>query len=79
MLKKKLKVIDKMPLRDFRNVEYYRIKKDDSWDTAFILIPYETPYEHCVDYIWGELSGMNLIDDLQSVVVCNFPDQPTLI
>jgi hypothetical protein len=68
-----------MPLRDFRSVEYYRIKKDGLWDTQFILIPYEVPYEHCVDYIWGELSGMNLIDDLKAVAVCNFSVTATTV
>jgi hypothetical protein len=63
-----------MPLRDFRFVEYYRIKKDKSWDTQSILIPMEIPYEHCIDYIWGELSGLNLIDDLESISISNFPE-----
>jgi hypothetical protein len=63
-----------MPLRDFRSVEYYRIKKDNSWDTQFILVPFEVPYEQCVDYIWGELSGLNLTDNLQSIAIYNFPE-----
>ncbi len=63
-----------MPLRDFRTVEYYRIKKDKSWDTQSILIPMEIPYEHCIDYIWGQLSGLNLIDDLESISISNFPE-----
>lgn len=63
-----------MPLRDFRSVEYYRIKKDGSWDTQFVLVPSDVSYEHCVDYIWGELSGLNLTDNLQSVAICNFPE-----
>ena len=63
-----------MPIRDFRTVEYYRIKKDKSWDTQSILIPMEIPYEHSIDYIWGQLSGLNLIDDLESISISNFPE-----
>jgi hypothetical protein len=63
-----------MPLRDFRSVEYYRIKKDNSWDTQSMLIPFEIPYEHCVDYIWGELTGLKMIDNIQSISISNFPE-----
>ena len=63
-----------MPIREFRNVEYYRIKKDNSWDTQFIMVPFEIPYESCIDYIWGELVGLNLSDNIQSISICNFPE-----
>jgi hypothetical protein len=63
-----------MPLRDFRSVEYYRIKKDNSWDTQSMLIPFEIPYEHCVDYIWGELTGLKMINNIQSISISNFPE-----
>jgi hypothetical protein len=59
-----------MPFRDFRSVEYYRIKKDNSWDTQSMLIP----YEHCVDYIWGELTGLKMINNIQSISISNFPE-----
>jgi len=63
-----------MPLRDFRNVEYYRLKKDTSWDTQSMLIPFEIPYEHCIDYIWDELTGLKMIDNIQSISISNFPE-----
>ena len=63
-----------MPLRDFRSVEYYRIKKDNSWDTQTILIPFDIPYEQSVDYIWSELGGLKMIDDIQSISISNFPE-----
>lgn len=63
-----------MPMREFRNVEYYRMKKDNSWDTQFILVPIEVPYESCIDYIWGELVGLKLSDNIQSISICNFPE-----
>jgi len=62
-----------MPLRDFRSVEYYRIKKDNSWDTQNILVPIEIPYEQCVDYIMSELSGLKLTDNIQTIAICKFP------
>jgi hypothetical protein len=63
-----------MPLRDFRSVEYYRMKKDNSWDTQTILIPFEIPYEQSVDYIWGEVIALSLSDNIQSIAICNFPE-----
>jgi|688.fasta_scaffold24801_9 hypothetical protein len=63
-----------MPLRDFRSVEYYRMKKDNSWDTQTILIPFEIPYEQSIDYIWDELNGLKMIDDIQSISISNFPE-----
>ena len=63
-----------MPLRDFRNVEYYRIQLDDSWDIQTMLVPFEIPYEHCIDYIFSELVGLNLTDNLGNIAICSFPD-----
>jgi hypothetical protein len=39
-----------------------------------MLIPFEIPYEHCVDYIWGELTGLKMIDNIQSISISNFPE-----
>lgn len=63
-----------MPMREFRNVEYYRMMKDNSWDTQFIMIPLEVPYEQCVEYIWGEVLALSLSDNIQSIAICNFPE-----
>ena len=63
-----------MPARDFRSVEYYRIMKDNSWDTQFIMVPFEIPYEHCVDYIWNELTELKLSCNIQNISICNFPE-----
>jgi len=63
-----------MPLRDFRNVEYFRIKKDNSWDTQTILIPFDIPYEQSIDYIWSELTGLKMIDDIQNISISYFPE-----
>ena len=63
-----------MPLRDFRNIEYYRIKNDNTWDTQMVLVPYEIPYEHCIDYIWGEVLELSLSENIQSIAICNFPE-----
>jgi len=63
-----------MPLRNFRNVEYYRIKNDNTWDTQTVLIPYEIPYENCIDYIWYQMSDLNLTDNIKTIAICNFPE-----
>lgn len=68
-----------MPLRNFRNVEYYMIMKDDSWATGRILIPEEIPYEDSVDYIWGELTGMEKIENIKSISISNFPPATTTV
>lgn len=66
-----------MPLRDFRNVEYYRIKKDNSWDIKTIMIPSDVPYEHCIDYILTELTALGLTDNVKDIAICNFPESFT--
>lgn len=60
---------------ELRKVEYYRIKKDNSWDTEIALIPFEIPYENSVDYIWYILSDLNLTEDIQTIVICSFSEE----
>jgi hypothetical protein len=64
-----------MPLRDFRSVEYCRLKKDFSWDTQHMLIPFELSFDEAATYIWNELNGMNLLNDIQNITILVFPEE----
>jgi hypothetical protein len=64
-----------MSTSELRKVEYYRIKKDNSWDTEVALIPFEIPYENSVDYIWHILSDLNLTKDIHTIVICSFSEE----
>jgi hypothetical protein len=61
-----------MSTSELRKVEYYRIKKDNSWDIEVALIPFEIPYENSVDYI---LSDLNLTEDIYTIVVSTFSEE----
>lgn len=63
-----------MPLRDFRSIEYCRLKKDFTWDTQQMLVPYEFSYHEAISYIWQELTFMNATDDLENISILNFPE-----
>ena len=64
-----------MPLRDFRSVEYCRLKKDLSWDTQHMLVPIELSFNEATAYIWSELKGMNLLSDIQNITILVFPEE----
>jgi hypothetical protein len=64
-----------MSISELRKVEYYRIKKDNSWDTEAVLIPFEIPYENSVDYIWYTLSDLNLTKDIHTIVISTFSEE----
>jgi hypothetical protein len=64
-----------MSLRDFRNVEYYRLKDDHTWDIQKMLVPVEVPYDHCLEYIWTELVGLDLRNNLQTIAIYNFSNE----
>ena len=64
-----------MSISELRKVEYYRIKKDNSWDIEVTLIPFEIPYENSVDYIWYTLSDLNLTKDIYTIVISTFSEE----
>ena len=64
-----------MPLRDFRSVEYCRLKEDLSWDTQHMLIPIELSFNEATSYIWNELKGMNLLKDIKNITILDFPEE----
>lgn len=64
-----------MSISELRKVEYYRIKKDNSWDTEVALIPFEIPYENSVDYIWYTLSDLNLTKNIHTIVISTFSEE----
>jgi len=61
-----------MSTSELRKVEYYRIKKDNSWDIEVALIPFEIPYENSVDYI---LSDLNLTENIYTIVISTFSEE----
>jgi hypothetical protein len=67
-----------MSISELRKVEYYRIKKDNSWDIEVALIPFEIPYENSVDYIWYTLSDLNLTQDIHTIVISTFSEEIVL-
>ena len=64
-----------MSISELRKVEYYRIKKDNSWDIEVALIPFEIPYENSVDYIWYILSDLNVTEDIHTIVISTFSEE----
>jgi hypothetical protein len=64
-----------MPLKDFRSVEYCRLKKDFTWDTQHMLVPFELSYHDAISYIWQELKGMNLLDNIENISILSFPEE----
>jgi hypothetical protein len=64
-----------MSTSELRKVEYYRIKKDNSWDIEVALIPFEIPYENSVDYIWYTLSDLNFTKDIHTIVISTFSEE----
>ena len=68
-----------MLLRDFRSVEYCRLKKDFTWDTQYMMIPFELSYHDAISYIWQELKGMNLLDNIENISILSFPEEPITV
>lgn len=68
-----------MPIRDFRSVEYCRLKNDFTWDTQYMLIPYEISYNDAIPYIWNELKGLGLTGNISNISILQFPEVVTTV